>query len=122
MTQRDVLSAKQTVENFLRANGVTSIYSTSTSGSWGLYVNWTNKVISLHGPSSSDWRNAVNTSGTVANTFAVTSNGMWIGPFSTFDMAYTFSELLRRALYLSVHEETVLTSSRGISPQPIKLF
>lgn len=123
MTQQDILSAKQVIENFLRNNGVLSIYSDSTnSNDWGLYVNWTNKSISLHGPSSSDWRRAVNSSETTANIFSVTSNGMWIGPFLGFEIAYAFAELLRRALYLNTHEEVLITSSRGISSQPIKLF
>jgi hypothetical protein len=122
MTQNDVVAAKQTVETFLRNNGAQNIYSSSTANSWAIYVNWTNKFISLHGPQSPDWSRAQGNKSTFFHVFQPSSNGFWIGPFSSFEIAYSFAELLRRALYLHTHEETSITSSRGVNFQPMRLF
>jgi len=152
MRETDILSAKQLVETFLKNNGTDYIYAelkledqdpipenTQTSNpfspssnnsygnlktfrTWGIYVNWSVKTLTLHGPDSNDWKKAIKNPTSIPNIFHSKNTGFWIGPFPSFEMAYTFSELMKKALYLKTHEETLISSSRGIINQPIKLF
>ena len=129
MTNRDVLNAKRVVEEFLRNNGVINIYSQTTSNSYGIYVNWSVKDITINGPSSTRWKNALTGShikGSIfvqePNTFSSTDNGVWVGPFGSFPEAYTFADLLRRILYIQTHEDTKVAASTGINHIPMRLF
>ena len=148
MTARDIIRAKQVVEDFLRYNGMENIYlsiedspslsnvepdvtfdSSNPFYSWGIYVNWSVKDISIHGPSSADWRNALtkkpqkrNIFSSVNNTFNPSPNGVWIGPFRSITDAYTFADLLRRVLYLQTHEDSKIFASRGITHLPERIF
>lgn len=122
MTEQDILHAKSIVEQYLRSNGLQGIYAQGPQNSWGIYVNWTNRTLTIHGPTSQQWQNSVANPGQVQNTYSRTNNGFWIGPFPSFPNAYTFAELLRRVVYLSTHEEMVLSSSTGIQQLPFRIF
>ena len=122
MTQQDVIQAKQYVEAYLSSNGIQNIYSSSNQ-SYGIYVNWTNKSITLHGPTSYDWISVQNyPHSQIGNIYKVTKNGLWIGPFDNILFAYGYAELLKKYLYLICHEETSLSSSNGINNNPTKPF
>ena len=123
MTEQDILRSKHIVENYLGNNGLQgNIYAQNPQNSWGLYVNWTNRVITIHGPTSNQWQAARTNPGPVSNTYSRTNNGLWIGPFPSFAMAYTFGALLRCVTYLDVHEEMTLASSHGVVHIPYKIF
>ena len=130
MGPSDVIRAKRDIEEYLRENGVSSLYVETKDiiNSYGIYVNWSVKDISIHGPSSNDWRRAIESEHNnhdfinINNTFNSTSNGVWIGGFKSFTDAYTFADLLRRRLYLLTHEDSKIFGSKGIKNIPERLF
>ncbi len=91
------------VKDFLNNNVETSIYAKSTNNSWGIYINWTNKSITIHGPNSQEC-NQTSQSNNILNMFNETSNGVWLGPFDSFCKAYTFASLLKQVLYLKTQK------------------
>ena len=121
MRMRHVLRAKRIVDSFLGNNGVAGIYTTTNQNTYGIYINWTCKSITIHGPNSNAWLNAMNNPNQ-NNIFNMTDNGLWIGPFSSFTVAFTFAELLKRVLYINTREEVALASGNGIKHNPMKIF
>jgi len=123
-----VISAKKDVEKYLNENGMKNIYAKDIDPSYGIYVNWSVKDISIHAPSSNDWQRARNQEHRnelfydKKNTFNSTQNGVWIGGFKSFTDAYTFADLLRRYLYILTHEDSKIFASKGIVDIPTKIF
>ena len=119
--EEHVLKAKEIVESFLRNNGVANIYTTTNQNTYGIYINWTSKSITIHGPNSNAWLNAMKNPNQ-NNIFNKTDNGLWIGPFSSFTVAFTFAELLKRVLYINTMKGVALASGNGIKHNPMKIF
>jgi len=129
----DILNAKAVVDNILEMNGLTldstmsGIYSSSPETGYGIYVNPTVKSISIHSPLSKRWTLSAKVKHPLVvppdpHVFAPSSSksqktlqrtgDLWIGGFKDFACAYTYADLLRRAIYKQTGNEVVISGGK----------
>ena len=127
MVKNDLRKAVKVVEEFLKANGMNTVYSNDKQQGWAVYISLINKSITVHGPTSGFLHTTITKTDRKPdevneNIFDATSNGAWIGLFRTITDAYAFAELLRRALYLDTAEDSCVALGKGINMTPRRLL
>ncbi len=119
MQRKDFVQGLKEVFTFLETNGVQITFE---SGDFFLYLNWTNKLVTIHNAQSSQraprGQSSAETPDYLLNP---TDNGAWVGPFDSFSKAYTIAALLKKALLFHAHEEVSL-GAVGLVDIPYKFL
>lgn len=119
MIRTDFVQRIQESLTFLKANGDPVTFE---KGNYFLYLNWTNKFITIHDARKSK-RAPRGRSSTEAVDYLInsTDNGAWIGPFERFSKALAVAILLKKALLFHTHEE-VSIGEVGLVDVPYKFL